>query len=72
MLNTCNFRVSALLTLVSGKFQQIKLTASNNVLASIAQLPFGEVTDVSLLSAPNFTVVYNNNMTIVGIKARLK
>ena len=50
LFNTCNFRVSALLTLVSRKFQQIKLTASNNVLASIAQLPLGEVTDVSLLS----------------------
>ena len=68
MLNTCNIQVSALLTLVSGKFQQIKLSASNNILASIAQLPLGEVTDVSLLSAPEFTVVYNNNMTIVEVK----
>ena len=66
ILDTCNFQVSALLTLMSGNFQQIKLAASNNVLASIAQLQLSEVTDVSLLSAPEFTAVYNN-MTIVEI-----
>ena len=66
LLKTCNLRVSALLTLFSGGFQ-IKLSASDSTLASIAELPLNEITDLSLLSAPPFTVVYNNNMTIAEI-----
>jgi hypothetical protein len=64
VLSTCNFRVSALLTVLSSGGFQIKLSASNSTLASIAELPLGEVTDLSLLSAPPFTVVY---MTMVEI-----
>jgi hypothetical protein len=67
LLTTCNFRVSALLTVLSSEGFQIKLSASNSILASIAELPLSEVTDLSFLSAPPFTVVYNNNMTIVEV-----
>jgi len=37
----------------------IKLSASDNTLATIAELTLSEVTDLSLLSSPPFTVVYN-------------
>ena len=59
-------RQSALLTLSSGGFQ-IKLSARDDTLASIAQLPLTEVTDLSLLTAPAFNLVYNNNIAIVEI-----
>ena len=58
LIKTCKFKVSALLTLSYGGFQ-IKLSARDDTLASIAQLPLTDVTDLSLLAAPAFTVVYN-------------
>lgn len=66
LLKTCNFKVSALLTLSSGGFQ-IKLSARDDTLAAIAQLQINEVTDLSPLMAPEFTVVHNNNMAIVEV-----
>lgn len=67
LLQSCNLRVSALLTLSSEGFQ-IKLMATNDILSSIAELPLSKITDLSLLSAPPFTVVYNNNMTTFQTK----
>lgn len=45
----------------------IKLSAEGDKLAFITELPLKEATNISLLTTPKFTAVYNNNMTIVKV-----
>ena len=56
-------QISALLTLYSNGFQ-VKLSAVNDKLATIAGVPLEEVTDIALLMASPFNAVYNNNVVV--------
>lgn len=56
-------QIYALLTLYSNGFQ-VKLSAVNDKLATIAGVPLEEVTDIALLMASPFNTVYNNNVVV--------
>ena len=66
LLESCKLQVSALLTISSNGFQ-IKLSAVDDKLAAIAGVPLSDVNDITLLTAPVFTAVYNHSMVIVEV-----
>lgn len=46
------------------RYTQVKLSAVNDKLATIAGVPLEEVTDIALLMASPFNAVYNNNVVV--------